>query len=307
MNLSIKYNGYDISSVDLRACILTDRYGGLLDDVKLSINDADRLWAKYGIAKGDEIIIKTDGYTTGFMYVARASYIKDVFSIDAVSLKPTKKIIKSRMWMNVKLTEILNDCATNNGLTLKTYYITDYSYESLAQVKETDIEFVSRICQREGYSVKVDNDCLIVFNEYYMESQSTDLKITPSDVDNNFDFVSSSNCMSSVTVSHYDAKNGLIRQTATDDLLLGGSKIINEKVTSYDEAKRFAYGYLRGFNKKSILAYLSMPYNSNISAGTLFHAEGFDDFDGKYVVIEVSHNVKNEKTRITARKTLDHY
>ena len=85
------------------------------------------------------------------------------------------------------------------------------------------------------------------------------------------------------------------------------SKIINEKVTSYDEAKRFAYGYLRGFNKKSILAYLSMPYNSSISAGTLFYAEGFDDFDGKYVVVEVSHNVKNEKTRITARKTLDHY
>lgn len=307
MNLRIKYNNEDISNmIDLQSCILTDRYGGLLDSIKLVINDIDKKWCGYGVKKGDEIVITTDTYTTGMMYVTQFEHQKGVVVIDAVSLKPSKKEVKSKIWLDVRLFEILNDCAKNNGLELKTYGVTDYYYKSLAQIHKTDLEFVSAICKREGYSIKVDDNCLIVFNEYYLESQSTNLKITPNDIEDNYSFVRVSNCTNNVTVSHYDFENGLIEHTAIDDEIVGDAKIVNEMVSSHDEARRHSYGYLRDYNKKHITGYITMPYNSKISAGTLFYAEGFKEFDGKYVVAEVSHNTKKELSNLIVRRTLNY-
>ena len=309
MNFTASYNGVDITaalSADLQSCILTDRYGGLLDSVRLTINDSEKKWCKYGMVKGDEIIIKTDGYSTGSMYLAKFDEKDGWLSIDAVSLKPTKKVVKSKIWRHVRLREVLSDCAKNTGLTLKTYGITDFYYESLAQIKMTDLDFACWVCKREGYSVKVDNNCLIVFNERYLESQDTALRITPEDVDNDYSFSLSSSCTNSVTVSHYDRGKGLIEQTATDDRIFGGAEVINERVTSFDEAKRFAYGYLRERNKRYVLGRFVMPYNPAISAATVFNAEGFQDFDGKYVVVEVSHNIKKELSSLTVRKVLDY-
>ena len=306
MNIKINYNNEDITnSIDLQSCVLTDRYGGLLDSIKLVINDAESQWSGK-VNKGDEITIKTDGYMTGSMYVAKYEHREGRLTIDAISLKQSKKVIKSKIWWNVSLYEILNDCARNAGLTLKMYGVVDYQYESLAQIRKTDLDFASMVCKREGYSIKVDDNSLIVFNEYYLESQETDLKITPNDVDENYYFVQSSNCANNVTVSYYDCKKGLIEQTVIDDSILGTSEIINEKVSTYDEAKRFAYGYLRSLNKKCVIGYLSMPYNPKLSAGSVFYAEGFGEFDDKYVVIEVSHNVKKEISSFTVRKVLDY-
>lgn len=309
MNFTASYNGVDITaalSADMHSCILTDRYGGLLDSVRLAINDSEKKWCKYGMVKGDEIAIKTDGYSTGTMYLAKLDEKNGWLSIDAVSLKPTKKVAKSKIWRYVRLNEVLRDCAKDTGLTLKTYGITDFYYESLAQIKMTDLDFACWVCKREGYSVKVDSGCLIVFNERYLESQDTALRITPDDVDSDYSFSLSSGCTNNVTVSHYDREKGLIEHTATDDNIIGGAEVINERVTSFDEAERFAYGYLRERNKRHVIGYLTMPYNPAISAATVFKAEGFQDFDGKYVVIEVSHNIKKEVSSLTVRKVLDY-
>ena len=303
--MKINYNGSDITDkINLESCILTDRYGGLLDSIRLVINDKDNEWT--GVKKGDEITVSMDGYNSGMMYLVTPTSKDSKLTLDAVSLKQSKKVVKSKIWRHVRLTEILSDCAKNNDLTLKTYGIIDYTYESVAQIQKTDLEFASMVCQREGYSVKVDDDCLIVFNEYFMESQDTKLTITPDDVKSGSSFSESSKCVSSFTVSYYDCEKGLIEQTAVDGEVLGGSEIKNERVTSYDEAKRFAYGYLRQRNKNHITGRLTMPYNKGISAGTLFHANGFREYDGKYVVSEVSHNITREISSLIVRKVLNY-
>ena len=306
MNLQVFHNGIDVtSSIEFQSCILTDRYGGLLDNIRLVVNDEEKVWENK-LSKGDEIIVKTDGYTTGTMYISNIGEETKSIPIDAISLKPSKKIVKSRIWRYVRLSEILNDCAKAMNLTLKTYGISDLYYETLAQIHKTDLEFVSYVCKREGYTIKVDDNSLIVFNEYYMESQKPTIIITPDDIESNYRFARSDNCINSVTVSYYDINNGLIEQTATDDNILGGSVIINERVISFDEAIRFAKGYLRDLNKNSIVGNMSMPYNPKISAGTIFTAEGFNKFDDTYIVYEVSHNIKREKSSLKVRKILNY-
>lgn len=307
MNLNINYNGADITdSVDLESCVLYDRYGGLLDNIKMVINDKDIKWSKYKVKKGDKIIIKTDGYSTGAMYIDKFDEKDERFIIDATSLKSSKKVVKSKAWSNVRLSEILNDCAGNNGLKLKTYGISDHTYESLVRIQKTDLEFTSKICQREGYSVKVDNDCLVVFNEKYMESQNSNLTITPDDVRYNYDFSQSGNCVSSVTVSCYNITKGMIKYTAVDRNIVGSSKVITEKVSSQAEAMRFAYGHLRNYNKNHIIGRMQIPYNAGISGGTVLKADGFGDYDGNYIVTEVAHNVKREFTSIKIRRVLNY-
>lgn len=308
MDFRMNYNGVDITdsiTADLQSCILTDRYGGLLDSIKLAIIDTENKWCYYGMSEGDEIIIKTDDYSTGSMYITKIDKKHKLITVDAVSLKPSEKKAKSKVWRNVRLFEILNDCAKNNGLSLKTYGVSDFYYELQAQIHKTDLEFTSQLCCREGYSVKVDNNCLIVFNEQYLESQETDLTINRDDVNPNYLFVRSSG-VNNITVSYYDLEKGLIEQTAVDDKVFGNSEVINERVASFDEAKRFAFGHLRNRNKRCIVGYLTMPYNSKISAGTVLRTEGFQEFDDKYVVTEISHNIKNETSSLTIRKVLDY-
>lgn len=305
MNLQILLNGSNITSkMEMSGCNLYDRLGGSKDNVKLQIPyDCEVTFNKF-----DELEITADKYNTGKMYIVGCNGVNNNISclINAVSCKPTSNQKRSRMLTNVTLHQIIYDVAKSCNLSVELYDIANYTYKSVSQINETDLQFLNRICLREGYSIKADNGKLVVFNDYSLENNYEPLKLEKSE-GAEANFVRTENGCRSITVRCYDVENNnLISYTATDDEVEGGSETIIEKVTSIEEAERFAKGYLRNRNNMMLTGYIKIPFNDGVSAGTTLDLTDYEDYNGRYIVYEVMHDIVNENTYLNVRKTLNY-
>lgn len=306
MSLSIKLNGVDVTSkMELTNCVLYDRYGGMLDSISLEFPEStDVSFYRY-----DEIEIKRDTFRSGLMYVDESELISGRRVVNALSAKHSNKNQSSGLLKHIRLLALAKSIAAANGLTLKTYGVTDFVYDSLTRICETDLKFLSRVCQREGYAIKIDDGNLIIFNERYMENDTgaTPLTITASEVDPSYTIKRATNGLSCVTVKFFDLSDFSEKKgEAFDEDINGGSKTITERVKDFAEAERFARGYLREANKNYITGILPMELRTDISAGTILKLSGFKEYDGKYIVTEAAHNIVREKTFLKIRGTLNY-
>lgn len=305
MDFVLLHNGKNIrDSISLSKCYSCDRYGGMLDDLTIEFSTESHSIA---FNENDELEINADGFTTGAMSLDSCIGNNGRFTIKALSCRHENKKKKSKIWRSVTLSKIISDVAKNTNLKPLLYGIKDFSYLSVSQVMETDLQFLARICKREGYSIKCDNGNLIVFNELYLENNSKPIELSKSDVDSDYSFDRSTDGLASMTVQYFDTESlKNISFTATDKEMRGGEGSKIEFVSSINEAKRFATGYLREANKFSLRGFLEMPYNKNISAGTVADLSGFEEFDARYVVYEAKHDFIAEKTAIKVRKILNY-
>lgn len=305
MDFKILLNRSDITSkIELTSCNLYDRLGGSKDNLKLQFPYE----CKVTFNKFDELEIIADKYSTGIMYVVGCDGVNDNTScvINAISCKSTSKEKRSRILTDVTLHQIINDVARKCGLLVELYDVNNYTYKSICQLNETDLQFLSRICLREGYSVKVDNGKLIVFNDYSLENNYEPLTLKKSDASETH-FTRVENGFTSITVRCFNVENqSLISYTATDTEVDGGTETIIENLSSIDEAERFSKGYLRSKNNMMLTGYIKIPFNDGISAGTTLNLVGYDDYNGKYIVYETRHDIVNENTYLYIRKTLNY-
>ena len=310
MDFTLRYNDElieDKSDMDFATVVMYDRLGGTLDNMLIQLSVKGDSSALSGIAKNDTIQITTKGFDSGKMYVSSYQRDRNNLVINAISTSTRNREKKSKIWRNVRLSEIMYDVAKNYGFTLKTYGITDRIYQSVSQINETDLAMLNRICIREGYIIKIDNDCLIVFNEYDLEHGDTTLTVQNGDENiSSIGFSYSDKSARSVTVSYYDKAKGLITYTSTDENMDGSKIRKNEYVSSLSEAQRFSKGYLRNINKTHKTGYLRTIYNPDISGGTLLEVVGYGEFEGRYIAYEVAHDVIQEVTKIKMRSVLNY-
>lgn len=306
MEFQILHNRKNIvDSIKVSRCSSVDRYGGMLDDLTIVFATEEH---KIEFHENDEFEIKTvGGFSTGIMYFDSCVSNDGVFTLRALSCKHNNKKCKSRIWHKVKRSKIINDIAGNTGLTPLLYGVKDYTYNSVSQINETDLQLLARLSKREGDSIKCDNGNLIIFNEHYLESNSTPIAISKDSVNTNYVFNRSTNGLSSMTVRYFNpATMQNISYTAKDGNISGGDSSKIEFLSNINEAQRFAKGYLRDANKYHLTGILEMPFNGNISAGTVADLTGFEEFDGRYVIYEAKHEYVLEKTVIKVRKILNY-
>lgn len=306
VNFELLHNGKNIlDSIKLSSCDSYDRYGGVLDNLQITFSTEENT---IEFNENDEIEIRTvGGFSTGIMYLDSCKGDNGKFTLMALSCRHKNKKRKSKIWHRVKLSKLIEDVARNTGLTPLLYGIEDYTYESVSQINETDLQFLARICKREGYSIKCDNGNLIVFNEFYLENNNNPIKLSKVDVKNNYSFTRNPNGLSSFTVRCFNTESKQnISYTSTDNNVSGGEDNIIEFMSNINEAQRFSKGYLRDANKLYITGVLELAYNGNISAGTVSDLTDFEEFDGRYVVYEVRNDFIREKTTIKVRKTLNY-
>ena len=303
MDFRVKLNAVDVTDkIELNSCNLFDRLGGMTDNLKIQIPYNSELTFN----KFDELKITADKYSTGVMYISGCNGVNNNAScvINALSYKATNKNKRSRIITNVTLYQLINDAAANCGLGIKLYDVVNYNYKAVCQLNETDLQFLNRICLREGYSVKVDDGNLVVFNDYSLENNYEAAKLSRSDV-SAFDFKRAENGLRNMTVRFYSVGNKeTISYTATDNSFDGGAETVTEFISGIDEAQRFAKGYMRAKNNMALSGVLTMGFNTDLSAGTTVDLTGFDEYDGRYIIYELRHDIVNEKTHLKIRKTL---
>lgn len=276
---------------------VSDRQGAQADDVKLVIlNDTDTK-----IEKGSNLTVSFGGYNSGKMYVDTISSNATTTLIGAISVPLCAKIKRTRHWLKVRLFEIVNDVAVNCGISVFYQGVENHYYENVTQFQETDLSFLNRLCTREGYALKIDNDRIVLYHKAIVGKADSVLTIGFNDViDNRIDFSDNPNKVKSVTVKHF-CDERLISYTVLNGSI-GEDIIINEYVAEEAEAERFAKGYLDALTENDITVDALISINDGVAAGNCVEITDYARFNGKYFVYECCHDPENEQTRIRGRK-----
>lgn len=305
--MQIFYNGVDITKdITIKKCVYIDNHGGGADSVAVTVDNTSALWGEWQPQRGDTLKIIADKLNTGILYMDSPEQQADSFILNALSVPPTAKEIKSKIWRDVTLFTVCGDIARNNGLTFKPYSIKNYTYKTVTQLEEADLAFLQRICTNEGYVVKVYDNNLIVYSEYEFEQAQTVGTIQPADVQPNYAFKLAPNMVQSVTLKHADINGKLLLHTEQDKNRAGKHEKHIVNVNTIEELKRRCRAYLRAYNRNAITAVFTMALRTSITAGNTVDVKGFKMFDGKYFVYRAYFDLINNTTKFSIRKTLEY-
>ena len=302
------YEGVDVLAEDtkLNACVMHDRAGGEADGLTAVFADPLGLWAKWNPQRGDQVRLVDGDFDSGILYVDDPRKSGGFFRLEAVSVPPVIRKPRTKVWRDVRLSQLIGDAAVKAGLTAQTYGIQDYQYSVVSQHTETDMAFLSRVCLREGYAVKVTNGNLVVFSEKEMENSTPQATVDKLQTAPEHDFSAGVGLLSSSQVRYFNIQSGrLISQTVTDDSITGGESWKNEYCETDGEAQRWAYGYLRAANKNAKLGKIQLLQQSAYAAGSTVTLTGFDgENNGAWFVYGVDQDAVNARTTLLLRRPL---
>ena len=308
--MNFYYEAVDVlkEGTKLNACVMHDRAGGEADGMTAVFADPLGLWAKWNPQRGDQVRLVDGDFDSGILYVDDPRVSGGFFRLEAVSVPPAIRVPRTKVWRDVRLSQLIGDAAAKAGLTDQTYGIQDYQYSVVTQHAETDMAFLARVCQREGYGVKVTDGKLVVFSEKSLENAAPQATVDKIQTAPEHDFSAGVGLLSSSMVRHFNIQeNRLISQTVTDPAIKGGESRKNELCSTDGEAQRWAYGYLRAANKNAKLGKIQLLQQSAYAAGSTVNLTGFDgENNGAWFVYGVDQDAVNARTTLLLRRPLSY-
>lgn len=304
--MNLIYEGKDITKdIEINTANIYDRSGGKADSLTLVMADTISLWSKWKPSKGDRLKLQSKGFDSGIMYLDEWEQDPGIITLKAISTPLKAKTEKTRTWRNIRLLKVAQDITANYGLTLKPYNITNYLYDYIDQVKETDLGFLNRLFVREGYALKITNQMAVIYDERVMERSEPVMTI---ERPKKYNFKSISDGLKSGCNIKYLTSNGsIIEYEFKDPRITGGTLKINEYMSSQAEAERFSKGYLRAVNKFETTGVVIIPYNEKIAGSNMINITGIGLSDGRYFVDSATHRLADEKTELYLRRPLEGY
>ena len=300
MEYTLLLGGVDITEkLKVQELFVSDASGAKADRIKMQIiNTADA-----EISRGQRLTAKFGGYTSGNMIIDEFLCGTATSRVGAISCPKDAKKQKTRHYMKVRFFDIVNDIATETGLSVFYDGVSNFLYENVTRFNETALAFLNRLCIREGYSLKIDDLRIIIFDKAKAERSQSVLTVKPTDiVENKILFSENPNLVASVTVKHYNSNDQVVISRTAHSGFDGENKVIREYCATIAEAERFANGYVREMNKNAVTVTGFIKLNTAIAATNNIECNGFGRFDGKYFIEEITHDPINELTKFSARK-----
>jgi len=327
-NVILIYQGTDITT-DLKDYLTQFSYDdneGTTDSIQIDLQDKFGKWhGPWLPGKHDEIkaiieVLNDKGVGSverldcGKFFVDDVSYDgpPDKISIKAVSIplaKGGKDEKNSRVWENVILSQIAGDVANSAGLTL-IYHAPDYLYDRVEQKQETDLSFIKKRGQKEGITIKISDEHLILYEQKTYESKSALLTLKRG-IDDilsySFKFNSNGKGYKKIEVSYFDPaqKKNVKYVYEVPGIEEGPTYKHNSRAKSLVEAKRIAKNIARDKNKGEKTASFTLKGNVKMLQGYTVQIEGYAKFDGKYFISSSKHNVTGGyTTKVELREVL---
>lgn len=220
---------------------------------------------------------------------------------------------RDKAWEGYSLSKIGKEIAGKAGLGFIYDCSSDPSYRRIEQTKQTDISFLQDLCHNAGYSLKVADQRMVIFDQAKYEEASPGLIIGWQDGTYTKYRLATGSCdvqYAKCTVSYYhpEQKRTITATVEADDFdpesennqLL---KITNHRVESEAEAKDLAHQMLRLHNKYEKSAQFTIVGNPMLGAGLTVRIVGFGMWDGKYMIKQARHEVGSSgyTTKLTLR------
>ena len=161
---------------DLLSFSYDDREADQAEEISLTDKDEKGKWAGSWKPDGGETIrAYIKGSTCpklfcGKFYVdsMRVSGSPRVCEIRAVSIPlkaPIRRRLVTKAWENYTLKGILKEIAAKAEIYFYFEVEEDPEYDRLDQKEESDLAFLSRLCQDAGLSIKVTDDTIVIFDQ----------------------------------------------------------------------------------------------------------------------------------------------
>ncbi|MGW9124574.1 phage late control D family protein [Paenibacillus chitinolyticus] len=330
--LVVEYNGKDITrslADSLVDFTYNDAAPGSLDDLQLSLEDRLQNWqGPWSPSAGDTI--KAEIRTFGWNYPEEEQKLPcgtfevdsfdfggppDTVSIKAVSLPVDSGIRqekRTKAWENVTLRTLAGDVARAAGLTLFYSADVDPSYERLEQTDQSDLGFLNEQAMKEGIAVKISEGQLVLFDEAEYEKKDPALTLVRGEdaiASHKFGWSTAYTAYRACEVTYSDsAKNKTYQAMYVPPGAPAEGPVlkINEQVDSEAAAMRLAAKSLREKNKEAGKASLSLSGDVRMASGVTLLLQGWNRFDGKYLIESASHKVGSGgyTTDIEIRKVL---
>ena len=333
-SVDVTFDGTDITKdikPYLQSITYTDDTDDLADDLKIEVQDRDKVWLQKWMteAAGGKLSIgavikpehwKKDGkLKTGAFELdsVDASGPPAKVTISASSLafsSDLRQTKKSKAWKNYNLSGIASEIAANGGMSCQYEASANPSYDRVEQTRQSDIEFLRKLCQDAGISIKVTDGKLVLYDQAEYEAKAPVLTIEEGAKGGYIKYKlhsgSADTKYSKCRVRYMDPNTGkCIEGTAEDGDISGDQCLeIKAKVGSVGEAQALAKKHLRLHNKLAKTVTFTLPGDVGLVAGVTVQLKGFGGWDGKYIVTRAVHTVGGGgyTTQITIRKVLDY-
>lgn len=337
-SVSITFGGTDITS-DIKPYLLkltyTDDEDDQTDDLKIELQDRDGLWLEHWLEEAVETAaggkLSISAVITPENWMKTGSLKTGAFELDSVSASgpPAKVTIgstslafssslrqtkKSRAWENYTLSGIAAEIASGGGMSSLYESSSDPSYTRVEQTKQSDIDFLKKLCQDAGISLKATDGKIVLYDQATYEAKDPVLTIERGAKGGYNSYTLSSGSADSqyakCRVRYMDPATGTcIEGTAEDGDVSGDQCLeVTAKVGSIGEAQALALKTLRLHNKLSKTATFEFPGDVGLVAGVTVLLKGWGGWDGKYIVTRATHTVSGSgyKTKIRIRKVLNY-
>jgi len=324
--VELTYEGVNITD-DIAPYLLsfqyTDNGTNRSDDLQITLQDRAGNWRDPWMPQdGDKIqatIVPIDwghdlSLSCGTFQVDGIEYNgpPDTIQISGVSFPVAsglKSEEKSKAWEKVTLSQITSRIAASAGLTAQ-FETDDVKYDRIDQTNQTDVAFLAQLADKEGATVKVTNELLVVYDDRKFENEPP-VRTLERGVNLVKTYGFSRNVIdmaySSCTLTYYDSsKNKTITGTFEIPGATGPVLKIQERVESTAEAVRYAKNELRRRNREAQKARFQLVGDPNLVQGVTVEVKGYGQFDGIYFVETATHTVGGGgyETSIDARKVL---
>jgi len=326
--ISLIYEGKDITK-DVEdyviSLVYTDYAHGKSDSLEVVFEDRDKLWqSAWFPEKGAKLkaeIILTNWNGSGTKKLPCGVFTIDEVELngppDRVSVKAVSALVTTAIrlekrtvaYENTSLMQIANDIVGKHGLQLF-FEGEDVQFKRLDQKNESDLAFLKRIAEANGFHIKLAEEKLIVYQGKSFDSKPPSLTIKRGETPiKNYRFSSKAfEIYKACEVTYWDAEKKEVltyRFEPEDTPKVGHVLKINERVESRAEAEKRAKAELRKKNRNELTAEITLMGNPSLSAGLNIQIEGFGVYDGVYAIEEARHEVsQGYTTTIKLRKVL---
>lgn len=334
----ILYNGTDITAslqTYSKSVDYTDVISGEADDLQITLKDTDGLWLSDWFP--DKGAVLTASIVTQYWDSPTAPDKElpcGLFEIDEIecSSMPSEVKIKAvsvpdnttlrgtehtQAWEQLSIWRVANDIAARNNMGLQWQVKDNPNIDRIEQTEQSDLSFLNKLCQDHGYSLKVVNNELVIFDLKDLEAAeplllfkrpavkdlvsqvviAKDSATTPvlkTLVPSQWSFRTSTRDIYKTCIVEYtDSKTKQTIKATFDDPNKTTGKILRVKkeVKSQAEADELAKRELRAKNLEEVTARLDLMGDTDLSSGLTCQVTGFGHFDGKYIISSVHHTI----------------
>lgn len=337
-SVSITFGGTDITK-DIKPYLLnftyTDDTDDTADDLKIEVQDRDGVWMEKWLTEAVEaaaggklsisaVIIpenwkSTEQLKTGAFELdgVDASGPPSTVTINATSLafsSGLRQTKKSRAWTNYNLSGIASEIAANGGMECMYESSTNPSYDRVEQARQSDIEFLRKLCQDAGISIKATDGKVVLYDQADYEAKAPVRTIEKGAKGGYIRYKLSSGSADTqyakCRVRCMDTRTGKCIEGTVEDGDVSGDNCleVTAKVGSVGEAQELAKKHLRLHNKLAKTATFTMTGDVGLVAGVTVQLQGWGGWDGKYIVTRATHTVGSGgyTTQIRVRKVLNY-